>query len=201
MDFNLKQIHEDINKDPLTWDFKLESGYSQSEVYQELAQLDWESAHKCVMPNRFEMHDNPQSPRLKSIQEYLSSDEVKNKVIDVLYENGLYSYWSIDPDHMKKITGFGGIYVLDKPGFSCARHVDNRSLICTGMLMFGEDDDAGHRTLFYRTDTSEELYWQSNSQFEHGWLNATLHNTWHEGYNNSQKDRYAYLFHVALRVF
>jgi hypothetical protein len=194
-------IHRDVNHDPLTWELHLDTGYTQQQVYNELISLDWTTAHQCAMPNRLEMRQQPTSPCLFSIQEYLHSPEIKQSVLDLLYKNQIYSYWSITPEDMSRITVTGGLFVKDLPGFSCPRHVDTRSLICTGMLMFGPEDVPEHRTFFYRTDKDTEKYWESNSKFEHGWLNATLHNTWHEGYNKSNVDRYAYLFHISLKIF
>jgi len=192
-------LHRDLDRDPITWDVFLDTGYTQSQVYDELTALDWANAKPCVMSNRYEMHNMPTTPALRGIQEYLKDS--KDSLLDMLYDAQIYSYWSIDPEDMKRITVAGGLFVLDKPGFSCPRHVDTRSLIGTGMLMFGAEDDPDQRTFFYRTQDTPKLYWQSSSKFQHGWFNATLHNTWHEGFNNSFVDRYAYLFHVSLKIF
>jgi hypothetical protein len=199
MNLIAKPLHHDLDHDPITWDIFLDTGYTQHQVLDELTALDWDTARPCVMPNRYEMLNIPTTPALGAIQEYLR--ESKDTLIDMLYGASIYSYWSIDPEDMKRITVAGGMFVLDRPGFACPRHVDTRSLIGTGMLMFGAEDDVDQRTLFYRTQQDDDLYWQSSSKFQHGWFNATLHNTWHEGYNRSQVDRYAYLFHVSLKIF
>jgi len=201
MQLNINPVHRNLFKDPLTWDVHLDTGNTQEQVHSELVALDWNLAQQSVQPNRLEMGPEPTSPCLKTILNYLRSPEVKNQVIDQLYEGEIYSYWSIDPDDMKRITVSGGMFVLDRPGFICRRHVDSRSLISTGMIMFGAEDNPDQRTFFYRDNTTKERYWESSSKFERGWINANLHNTWHEGYNNSTQDRYSYLFHISLKIF
>lgn len=187
-------------QDPLTWDFRLNTGYTQQQVYNELESLDWANATPNVMNNRFEQ-DLVQTPCLSAIHNYITSPAFKQEIVDILYKNNIYWYWSIDPEDMMRITNTGGVFVLDYPGFTCPRHVDNRSLVATGMLMFDAEDDPGHRTFFYRDATTQDLYWHSSSKFEHGWMNANLHNTWHEGYNTSTTKRYSYLFHLALNIY
>lgn len=194
-----KPIHSQ-EQDPLTWDFRLNTGFTQQQVYNELESLDWANATPNVMNNRFE-YDLVQTPCLSAIHNYTTSHQFKQELVDILYKNNIYWYWSIDPEDMMRITNTGGVFVLDTPGFTCPRHVDNRSLVATGMLMFDDCDDAGHRTFFYRDANTSDLYWESNSTFEHGWFNANLHNTWHEGYNTSNKKRYSYLFHLALNIY
>lgn len=199
MYFITKPVHSQA-QDPLTWDFRLNTGFNQEQVYNELETLDWPSATPNVMNHRYE-HDLVKSPCLSAIHNYMTSTEFKQAIVDLLYQNNIYWYWSIDPEDMMRITNTGGVYVLDKPGFTCPRHVDNRSLVATGMLMFGAEDYPEQRTFFYRDNTTQERYWESSSKFEHGWFNANLHNTWHEGYNRSNSRRYAYLFHLALNIY
>lgn len=199
MNFSTIPVHK-TPYEPLTWDFKLDMPYTQTEVYNELSNLDWDHATPNVMNHRYEM-SNLTSPCLKGIHDYVVSTEFRDRILDILYDNNIYWFWSVDKEDMRRLTGTGGVYVVDKPGFTCPRHVDNRTLVATGMLMFDAEDDPDHRTFFYNTEHAKEKYWESSSKFGHGWLNANLHNTWHEGYNTSNTLRYSYLFHLSLRIF
>jgi hypothetical protein len=194
-------VHKDLYEDPLLWDITLDTGFTQQQVMSELTALDWENSTKCVQPLRYEMRTMPVSPALNAIEEYVRGPEFKSQMLDVLYEGRIDWYWSMSREEMDQVTVTGGLFVKDLPGFQCPRHVDTRSLVSTGMLMFNDVDIPEQHTFFTREKKSTDRYWESNSEFGRGWLNAVNHNTWHEGYNNSNVDRYAYLFHLSLKLF
>jgi hypothetical protein len=187
-------------RDPLLWDLQLHTGFDREQVLEELQAINWAETQPNLMNLRWDQH-SVDSPCLQAIDRYISSNEFKQQILDIMYQQGLQEIWTMPKEQMAKVTNTGGYFAVDRPGFTCPRHVDSRGLVATGMIMFGEENNPDTSTYFYRTFDTEESYWHNSSKFEHGWLTANMHNTYHEGYNRSNRDRYSYLFSLALDIY
>jgi hypothetical protein len=147
---------------------------------------------------RYRLH-SPQSPRLQEVQRWFMGDEFKRSMLDRLYAEEWWSgYWGISPERMWERTTAFGTLTLDKPGFGTGIHLDNRALVAVGMCYFINEDDPEQSTYFY-TDKEKSNPLRIPTGWGKGWIAANMHNSWHDGFNHSQKDRYNALLGLVIR--
>lgn len=186
---------------------KLNVPYSKVTVLNDLRNEIWtdhrDSEFKANQGHCFRsVLPSPQSNILKEILDYMCSDKIKKQVIDTLYKDfphvsSLWEGWTIE--QMDQNTVWGGQYLKDSPGFYLDKHLDTRLQVATGLIYFTEHDDTGWSTVYYSDKTgSDELRITNN--FCEGVLHVNEHNTWHEGYNRTNQDRYLMIIGLLINV-
>jgi hypothetical protein len=145
---------------------------------------------------------HPQSTELKDILAFISSDTVKRQIIAQLYQDfphisALWEGWS--QDQMNTHTVWGGQYLRDRPGFYLETHLDTRLQVATGLIYLNDTDDINWST-FYYTDKFKTDEIRISNNFGQGVLHINDHDTWHEGYNRTNKDRYLMIVGLLINV-
>ena len=139
-------------------------------------------------------------PAFKSLVDYFFTVDFKNKIVDILYSEPLFAgYWAKSPNEMKSITKTICTPVLDKPGHNTAMHLDSRMLVAAGMCYLINGDDPQQSTIFY-TDQHYNNPIRMPTGWGKGWLAANMHDSWHEGFNKSEINRYSILFGLSLDI-
>ena len=157
-------------------------------------------------------HENPnwnlryklkevQSPLLRSIQDYVQSDVVKQRAIDMLYSfnPAFQGLWSIEKDQLSQWANWHMEYMLDYPGFQLAPHNDYRRLICAGMIYFNQANDPAVATTFYHNRNMEDPMVLPNG-IGTGWLAVNDYCNWHAGKNESNYNRYSALIGLTIKT-
>jgi hypothetical protein len=144
----------------------------------------------------------PQSPILKEILDFVSSDEIKKQLIDQLYEDfpSIANTWEgWDSTKMFNVTTWGGQFLKDIPGYQLEKHLDTRLQIATGLIYFTEKDNPDWSTTYYTDQTGTDKIRIENN-FCDGVLHINDYDTWHEGWNRSTQDRYLLIIGLILNV-
>jgi hypothetical protein len=179
----------------------------QSIVIEQLEKENW-IEHKESKVKANAGHDNrsvlpqPQSPVLKDLLAFVSSDAVKRQIIAQLYQDfphisSLWEGWT--QDQMNTHTVWGGQFLKDNPGFYLETHLDTRLQVATGLIYLNDTDDADWST-FYYTDKYKTDKLRISNNFGQGVLHINDHDTWHEGYNRTTKDRYLMIVGLLINV-
>lgn len=186
---------------------KIEYDYDYHTIIAELQNEDWRNwhydspnAHKTTAwDNRFGVKGIPKSPILNEIKKYTQSNEVKHRLLDILYSWSPHfeGLWGLSLQEMFDWTTLHAEFMLDKPGFYLEPHNDYRRLVCAGMLYFNEYDDVSVSTTFFNgRDESNGLILPNG--LGNGWMAVNEYINWHSGKNESNYDRYSAL--VALTI-
>lgn len=190
MELNFTKIRNNIEK------VKLSCDYTYEFLTNEFVQENW-----TTHGHNFRSYlATPNSSALQNILNYLSSDEIKRKAIDTLYENNplMQSNWDgWSREQMFDKTLWGGQFLKDQPGYNIDLHVDSRIQIITMLMYFVEEDDVDQATTFY-TDKNRSEPYRATTNFCEGTCFVNDYDVWHEGYNKSNKDRY--LINLGLIV-
>lgn len=180
-------------------DFNLPFG---PDLLNDLRNDDWAGDNTSyniqAFNQRYRLH-SPRSQRLQQINQWFHGDEFKRSILDTLYSEEWWSgYWGIDPERMRERTTAFGTLTLDKPGFGTGIHLDNRALVAVGICYFIPEDVPEQSTYFYTDkDKSNEL--RIRTGWGKGWIAANMHDSWHDGMNRSDRDRYLALLGVVIR--
>ena len=145
---------------------------------------------------------HPQSPLLNDILTFISSDVIKQQVIAQMYQDfphisALWEGWS--QDQMNTHTVWGGQYLRDRPGFYLETHLDTRLQVATGVIYLNDTHDIDWST-FYYTDKLKTDKLRISNDFGQGVLHINDHDTWHEGYNKTNKNRYLIIVGLLINV-
>jgi hypothetical protein len=146
---------------------------------------------------------NPKSQVLKNIMDFISSDSVKEQLVNFVYEtqgdyiSSLWEGWS--KEQMLYHTFWGCMFNRDQPGFHIPLHVDTRLQVATAMVYFVEEDDPNQSTVYYTSSQGDNPLRISN-KFGNGVLHINDHTAWHEGYNRSNVTRYSLICGLLLKV-
>lgn len=200
MDLKIEKIRNNLCK------VKLITPYTYNELKKEFENenwvnhSDWERAGNPHL-NRSALA-YPESPILQEIVNYLSSNEVKKKIIDSMYSffpeiQFNWDGWS--NEKMYDVTLWGGQFLKDKPGFSIAPHIDTRIQIMTSLIYFIDGNDPNQATTFYTDKTLSEP-WTAETGVGLGTLHVNDFDVWHEGCNKSEKDRYSIILGLIINV-
>lgn len=201
MDFEITPVRHNLCK------IKLTTGYDYETLLEEFKKEPWVS-HADYEEKAGNPHLNrsavayPSSPILQEIVNYLSSAEIKRKVIDTMYElfpdiRSSWDGWS--KEKMYDVTLWGGQFLKDEPGFSISPHIDTRIQIITCLLYFIDGNDANQATTFY-TDKNQSDPWIAETGLGLGTLHINDFDVWHEGFNKSNKDRYLISLGLIVNV-
>jgi hypothetical protein len=146
---------------------------------------------------------NPKSQVLKDIMEFVNSDNVKEQLVNFVYDtqgdyiSGLWEGWR--KEQMLQYTFWGCMFNRDQPGFHIPLHVDTRLQIATAMIYFVEADDPNQSTVYYTNNKFEDPL-RINNKFGNGILHINDHTAWHEGFNRSRVTRYSLICGLLLKV-
>lgn len=147
------------------------------------------------------MNPRPEHTKLNRLKEFFCSDELKHKFVHWLYETDESMSWDWEwtPDEMCQHTILHGEFSKDMPGFVNVLHTDYRKLVATGLVYYAKEDDSNLSTVFYDTmDRVNPVRMTTN--FGDGWLHSNGNNTWHEGWNKTDKVRYSTLLGLTLNI-
>lgn len=183
------------------------NGHTQEEIVNELKQEDWipygaetKIDHDLWQGYRYKVH-RPKSPMLQQIIRYFLQNSTKRKVVDMLYKTKpeFTSQWGMHPDMMMNNSVLHAEFSKDRPGFENGVHCDYRLLIATGLVYFTTHDSIDHCTMFY-DDPQRSNPYQVPSDFGQGWIHANDWNTWHDGWNRTDEDRYSMLLGLTVEL-
>lgn len=179
---------------------------SASTIVDELSAIDWTpwqlsevNGSVKQLPRTNSTVSN--SALLKDISAYFS-DPTGHKVdmLTELYKDPDFGVmWAMDYNTLMKNTICFCRLFKDEPGFATQIHLDNRSLVTTGMITFSDSDNPKLSTSFF-TSENEDNPLRVPIGNGNGWAAAVTHNTWHAGGNFSNKTRYSLYFAIALKL-
>jgi len=201
MEFNIITVRNNLCK------VKLNLPYNYAELVKEFEKEDW-VGHADYEVRAGDPHLNrsaiayPTSPVLQEIVDYISSNIVKTKIIDTMYEmfpdiQTSWDGWS--KEKMYASTLWGGQFLKDGPGFMIEPHIDTRLQILTSLIYFIEDNDPNQATIFY-TDKNFTNPWIAETGVGVGTLHINDYDVWHEGSNKSNKNRYLISLGLLVNV-
>lgn len=185
---------------------KLEMPYEFSDLYREFESETWHSHAEVARagdPHLFRSTlPNPYSSVLKSLLEFLSSDEIKRQIIDHMYAfnpdiSNNWDGWTADKMFDK--TLWGGQFLRDAPGYKINKHIDTRLQIITMLMYFTENDDVNLSTTFYSDRHGSDPY-RAPTGFCEGTTFVNDYDVWHEGHNLSNKVRHLLTMGLIINV-
>jgi len=177
--------------------------YPNNVILQALQQEDWQPDQAGYGQNNFSTRyrlTHPTNSVLIEIQEWIDHGDVKEQIINQLYQESLFSgYWGLNQERMIDNTFIYGIYTLDKPGYSIRIHTDDRLHVVQGMIYFIPTDDPDQSTTFY-TSFEGDNPMRIPTGPGAGYFAANTNNSWHTGKNYSTEDRYSLIFGIRLNL-
>jgi hypothetical protein len=177
----------------------------------ELHNADWGSTNESATYEghwnngaRFKVYDRQSTPIMAALHDYFSGPEYRQKLIAHFYEQmpkffqETWADWS--QEQMFRRTNTHCEFLKDLPGTQIPLHTDSRLLLSGGMIYFSEHDDPRISTSFY-SDLERNNKWTAKTDYCNGWLAANLNDSYHDGGNFADYDRYGlmYWFSVAAR--
>jgi hypothetical protein len=138
---------------------------------------------------------NSNSPVLKTCSDYLISNDFKETLLDVAFDNQKFLYQWCHPDRKKfsQVVRTYAKFVKDLPNYYTDLHCDSKHQILFGMIYFIDGNDPKQTTIFY-TDNNKNNPYPVPTGMGCGWLLLNHNNAWHEGGNQSNQDRYCLQF-------
>jgi hypothetical protein len=182
---------------------ELDSGFDKNQIIEDFKNEDFGSdTIDAYGTTGFSSRRNIKeikSSRLKSISDYFSSDLFKKLMIDTLYSQPNFGgQWAISPKRMFDMTAAITNLTCDSPGHNTGIHIDNRCIVATGMCYFSPEDDPDISTWFFDTKDKKNPL-RILTDFSSGWLAANMHDSWHDGYNKSNYNRYTLMYGLVLK--
>lgn len=147
------------------------------------------------------LHIGPELPKLYQILNQLTSTQSKYLFIDAMLENVPDIAWEYDFDReqMFDCTNLHAELTRDAPGFVNVLHTDFRLLVATGMVYLTDSDNTELSTMFYTSQQRTEPL-RMTTNFGDGWWHVNGNNTYHEGWNRTDRFRYSFLLGLTLNV-
>jgi len=189
--------------------FHIDLPFTHDELLSELENETW--VNPSVINNlgndiwggvRFKcMNPKSEHTKMRQLKEFFCSDELKHKFVHWLYETDESMNWDWEwtPDEMCEHTILHGEFSKDMPGFVNVLHTDYRKLVATGLVYYAKEDNPDLSTVFYDTmDRVNPVRMTTN--FGDGWFHSNGNNTWHEGWNKTDKVRYSTLLGLTLNI-
>lgn len=204
----------DISMDPVAekrhlFRVKVNIPYSRSELLEEFERENWQpfGATSEVDINhwpgkRFKvLWPRQENRKLWELQRYFSSDELKHRVIDAMYERmpEFASWWGWQPEGMFRHCSVHGELTKDLPGFVNDIHTDYRRLVATGLIYWSEHDDERLSSFFW-DDLERNNPTRITTAYGDGWWHANSNNSWHGGVNDTDEIRYSSLLGLTVNV-
>ncbi len=197
------EIHFNKIRD-FVYEVDLDIPYSYSEIFSDLINEDWipisGTYGEFDSIKRYKTDWILKSTKLKDIRDYACSDQFRRCVVDRFYEESEFgNMWGIDSDHMFRSTTTFSWFLRDSPGYHCGIHLDSRTQVATSLIFLADHDNADIGTEFYTTNTRENSI-RIPTGFGRGWIAANTYNSWHDGWNRSQCDRYSMIIGLMLKI-
>jgi hypothetical protein len=172
-------------------------------IHQELQTQDWTQLPTWYRSSedlpRF-ISTNPASTISSNMLKYMVSD-FKSALFDVLFaDSNFHILWS-NPDRTKfdDVTFVWARFVKDHPGYYTDVHIESRQQVAFGQIFLVAGDDPDQSTYFY-TDNSRSNPVRAGTGMGTGWCCVNHHESWHQGGNRSNQDRYFLQFSVNLKT-
>ena len=181
--------------------------WPREELIAEFEQQDWrpygmETAvkHDAWTGKRYKVHQ-PSGEKMYQIQEFFQRDSTRDYVIESLYRDKpiLQINWQMYPWRMSKNTILHAEFTKDLPGFENGIHCDMRRLVATGMIYLNEGDDPSVASAFYSHPERHDEH-VVETGYGMGWVHSNDWNTWHDGWNRSDRVRYSILLGLTLKL-
>lgn len=178
-----------------------------SELVEELEQEEWHPygaatavQHDVWTGKRFKVHD-PKGSKLNQIKRYFASDEARQYVVDCLYRDkpNFAVNWQMYPWRMFQNTVMHAEFTKDLPGFENGIHCDMRRLVATGVVYLAEGDDERVSSCFYDHPDRHNPQ-RVETGYGKGWIHSNDFDTWHDGWNRGDKNRYSILLGLTLKL-
>jgi len=138
---------------------------------------------------------------MRSLAEFFNSDQLKRVFVDQLYESDpMFSFdWEWTPEQMCERTVMHGEFSKDIPGFHNEIHTDYRQLVATGLVYWAKENNPDVSSTFYDSkDRTNPIPMTTN--FGDGWFHGNGNNTYHEGWNRTDRPRYSSLIGLTLNI-
>lgn len=194
MDFNIKiePIRSNLESISLDLPFK----YQQ--VIDELEKEDW--SNQSEHNQKRSVLIDPSSNILRQIKKFLSSETVKEKIINSFYLNfplikEMWDGWS--PEQMIQKTLWDCVFFKDEPGYFMERHLDTRLNVATGIIYLNLESDEKRTTVYY-TDKHGKDELKIPNSFCQGVISINNHDTWHSACNRTCDNRYVIMIALML---
>ena len=176
--------------------------YSSKVVVSELEKENWKSSSNDFSNlKRFVLID-PESEILKEIKEFITSDKIKEEIIDSFYNffPNIQNVWNGWTKHqMFERTVWDAVFIKDLPGFNMSKHVDSRTNVATAIVYLNENPDEKRTTKFYTDKYGNEELTIENS-FGKGVISINDSDTWHDVQNNTDEPRYVLIVVLLLLI-
>jgi len=177
------------------------------ELITELEVEDWkpygmETAvqHDEWSGKRYKCH-RPKGQKLQDIVNYFARDDVREYVVECLYRDkpNMAVNWQMHPWRMTMNTELHAEFTKDLPGFENGIHCDMRRLAGTGVVYLCEGNNPAVASAFYDHPDrwSEQIV---TTGYGLGWVHSNDWNTWHDGWNRTDKPRYSILLGLTLKL-
>lgn len=168
----------------------LDIPFGYNEIAKELEKEDW--SNKSEQDCKRSVLINPQSQMLKEIKKFISSNEVKEQIIDSFYTNfpsinERWNGWSREDMYQK--TVWDCVFAVDEPGYFMDTHLDTRTNVATGIIYLNKKADEKRTTVFY-TDKEGNNEIKISNGFCQGVISVNDYDTWHSVCNNTSENRY-----------
>jgi len=147
------------------------------------------------------MHPKQEHKCMNQLQHFFCSETLKRAFVDQLYESDptFVFDWEWTPEEMCKHTNMHGEFSKDMPGFHNQLHTDYRKLVATGLVYWAKENNPDVCSVFYDSqDRKNPIPMTTN--FGDGWFHGNGNETYHEGWNRTNKPRYSTLIGLGLNV-
>ena len=198
-----------INQRKRIFSLNIDIPYSYADVLEELESINWHNPREFAQSGldlwyaqRLKcLHVGNDLPKLSHIQNALTSTQAKYLYIDAMLENVPDIAWEYDFDReqMFDCTNLHAELTRDAPGFVNVLHTDFRLLVATGMVYLTDSDNTELSTMFYTSQHRTEPL-RMTTNFGDGWWHVNGNDTYHEGWNRTDRFRYSFLLGLTLNV-
>jgi hypothetical protein len=175
--------------------------YDYDTVIAELKKEDW-GQHKNHSNSKRHILLDPDSNILKEVKQFLTSNLIKEQIIDSFYTNFPnieYTWNGWSKKQMIERTVWDAFFIMDEPGYSMSKHVDTRTNVATGIVYLNKDADQRRTTIFY-TDQTGSNQLKIDNRFGQGVISVNDSDTWHEVQNGTDEPRYVIVLVLLLLI-
>ena len=186
---------------------KVNFPWRREELIAEFEQQEWQPygmetavKHEVWIGKRFKVH-RPISPYMRQIVEFFGRDSTRDYVIQCLYrDKPMFGVnWQMYPWRMSMNTEMHAEFTKDLPGFENGIHCDMRRLVSTGMIYLNEGNDPQVASGFYDHPMRHNEHIVETG-YGMGWIHSNDWNTWHDGWNRSDRVRYSIMIALTLKL-
>lgn len=175
--------------------------YDYDTVISELEKENW-GQHKNQSDSKRHVLIDPNSEILKEIKQFITSNAVKEQIIDSFYTNFpnieyIWNGWT--RKQMSERTVWDGCFIMDEPGYSMSKHLDTRTNVATAILYLNKEADERRTTVFY-TDQTGSNQLKIDNKFGQGVISINDSDTWHEVKNETNAPRYVIVVVLLLLI-